>query len=37
MSFGLAAFKSEAAAGETAEKLEGRVIRWDQVLSEAQP
>jgi copper chaperone NosL len=32
MSSGLAAFETEAAARSTAEKLEGEVIRWREVL-----
>jgi copper chaperone NosL len=32
MSSGLAAFGSEASAQSTAEKLEGEVLRWPQVL-----
>jgi copper chaperone NosL len=34
MSFGLAAFKSEAAARAVADELEGEVILWPQVLGE---
>jgi copper chaperone NosL len=32
MSSGLAAYETEASARSTAEKLEGEVLRWEQVL-----